>query len=141
MTSIGRLCLHAVLLLTAAVVAADEPGAESFSAANTLLFATDHLGNVMQPRVLVYDFARSGPPGEAFADEVTLNVTAVPADGGRSVEIQFFSEDRARVVPSMDDVRGNPVVMLFLQRDVYEMGRETGGPWRHFQKRIKTALA
>jgi len=110
---------------------------ETFSRANTELFLTDHLGKVNTPSRLVYDFRKTGTLEDGFNDTVEVRFVETPAE---QVEIVFFTGERSRTVPPMTVSDGNPVIMMFLQREVSEMGRLTGGSWRHFQKMIKLAL-
>ncbi|MEN8764193.1 MAG: hypothetical protein ABF290_17415 [Thiogranum sp.] len=115
-------------------------GKETFSTANTELFLTDHLARVSTPSRLLYDFRKTGTLEEGFDDTVEVRFVGTPAEDARQVEIVFFSGERSRTVPPMTVSDGNPVIMMFLQREVSEMGRLTGGSWRHFQKMIKLAL-
>jgi len=113
---------------------------ETFSEANTELFLTDHLGKVSAPSRLLYDFRKTGTLEEGFRDTVEIRFVGTPAEDTKRVEIIFFTGERSRTVPPMTVSDGNPVIMIFLQREVSEMGRLTGGSWRHFQKMIKLAL-
>lgn len=113
---------------------------ETFSQANELLFLSDHLTNVEQPTTLHYLYQSKGPGEEGFNDTIDVHVVQVWPDGSKRVEMDYFTGERNRSVPAVDHARGNPVVMLFLQRDVIEMARRTPHPWRYFQKQIKIAL-
>jgi hypothetical protein len=113
---------------------------ETFSRANTLLFLNDHLANVEQPTTLRYSFESRGPGEEGFTDTIDVRVVEVWPDGSKRVEMDYFTGKRNRPVPAVDHARGNPVVMLFLQRDVMEMARRSPQTWRYFQKQIKIAL-
>ncbi len=115
--------------------------AEEFSAADRLLFGTDHLADISEPTTLHYLFQRRGSQAEPFEDRIDIKISGPTEAGAKRVQIGYFSGDRRRQVPPMENVRGNPVVMLFLQRDVNELGRLTGGGWRYFQKRVRLALA
>jgi len=114
---------------------------EPISEANTVLFMSDHLADVRQPMVLRYDFRKSGTLEEGFVDTVDVNVGAPKANGGKDVRLRYFTGERARQFPPVQDAKGNPVLLLFLQRDVGEMQRLTEGNWRYFQRVIKLALA
>jgi hypothetical protein len=113
---------------------------ESFSRANTLLFLSDHLASVTTPARLLYDFRKTGTREDGFSDTVEVQFAEALAEDGKRVEVNFFTGERARPVPAMTVSEGNPIVMLFLQREVNELGRLTGSSWRHFQKQIKLAL-
>jgi len=137
-----RKLLNIILLLVLVTI----PGTvypseeETFSEANTELFLTDHLGKVNTPSRLVYDFRKTGTSEEGFDDTVEVRFVGTPAEQEKQVEIVFFTGEHSRTVPPMTVSDGNPVIMMFLQREVSEMGRLTGGSWRHFQKMIKLAL-
>lgn len=113
----------------------------SFSRANTLLFFTDHLANVSVPNTLRYTFNNSGAETEAFSDTIEIRVTEASTKGQKKVALNYFTGERRQYVPPIPNAKGNPVLKVFLQREVHEMGRLTQGPWRHFQNRIKRALA
>ena len=44
-------------------------------------------------------------------------------------------------MPPLDDARGNPVLLGFLEHDIAQMSRLTGGSATYFRKRIRMALA
>jgi hypothetical protein len=133
--------LNAVLLLLAMMPGIAYPAeAERFSPANTLLFRSDHLSKVTAPVRLLYDFRKTGTLEEAFSDTVELQFVEALAEDATRIEVSFFTGERARPVPALTISEGNPIVMLFLQREVNELGRRTSGSWRHFQKQIKLAL-
>ena len=113
---------------------------ETFSRANTELFLNNHLEKVKTTSRLLYDFSKKGTLEEGFSDTVEVRFVGAPAENARQVEVVFFSGERSRTVPPMTVSDGNPVIMMFLQREVNEMSRLTGGSWRHFQKMIKLAL-
>jgi hypothetical protein len=113
---------------------------ETFSQANTELFLTDHLDKINIPSSLLYDFRKTGTLEEGFSDTVEIRFAGTPAEDEKQVEVVFFTGERSRAVQPMTVTYGNPVVMMFLQREVNEMGRLTDGSWRHFQKMIKLAL-
>jgi hypothetical protein len=134
--------LNIILMLFLGVLpAAGYPTEEqSFSRANTLLFRSDHLARVTAPARLLYDFRKTGTREDGFSDTVEVQFAEALAEDGKRVEVNFFTGERARPVPAMTVYEGNPIVMLFLQREVNELARLTGGSWRHFQKQIKLAL-
>lgn len=134
--------LNAALLLVLLTLpgAAYPTDKETFSVANTELFLTDHLDKVKVPSRLLYDFHKTGTLEEGFSDTVEIRFIGTPAEDAKRVEVVFFSGERARAVAPMTVSDGNPIIMMFLQREVNEMDRLTGGTWRHFQKMIKLAL-
>lgn len=111
---------------------------EGFSAANTALFATNHMQQVKPEQTLVYDLQQTGSMVEAIKDTVTLKLAQ--KDAHTEANVEFMTGERNRWVPPFSDPQGNPVLMLFLQNDIHDMERINGGQWRHFQKYIKFAL-
>ncbi len=134
------ICLALCLGCSALANAADSEQT-SFSRANTLLFYTDHLANVSVPSTLRYTFMHRGQDREAFSDTIELRVSEASTKDQKNVAVNYFTGDRRQYVPPLTNAEGNPVLKVFLQREIHEMGRLTQGPWRHFQKRIKHALA
>ncbi len=132
--SLQCLLLSCLLLTSLFARAADE----TFSSANTALFASNHLQNVAVGDTLVYDFKQSAPEQTAIQDTITL--TMKEQAGHRQLKVDYLSGERQRWVPEFDDPSGNPVLMLFLQSDITQLEQLTGGQWRHFQKYIKLAL-
>lgn len=113
---------------------------EEFSDANNLLFTLDHLGNIATSANLNYHYVKSGTVEPGFEDDIKLDFKPAKSVEERGVNIKFFTGDRNRWVPDFNGAKGNPLLTIFLQHDIYEMNRLTDGKWRHFQKRIKLAL-
>ena len=49
--------------------------------------------------------------------------------------------ERQVALPALNGAQGNPVLLGFLERDISEMKRMTGGSTSYFRKRIRIALA
>lgn len=128
------------VLLAAAGTATATEAEDGYSAAQIALFATPHLSNIEQPGALVYGFERRGTLAPAIDDTVELTVTRLHRDGGRDVSFAFLHGPNARPFPDIEGFRGNPVLMAFLQRDVEEMERLTGGKPGYFRNRIRRAF-
>jgi len=126
-------CALAVL----AALVAHPAAAEAISAAETLLFQTNHLQNVQAPATLTYAFHKEGSAAPGFDDEVRL----VLADGKPTATLQFLTGPRQVAAPPVDNPEGNPVLLGFLEHDIAEMQRLTGGSRNYFRKRIRLALA
>lgn len=128
------------MLWTAAACAADK---EEFSEANQLLFFTDHLEGVAGDTVLHYDYTKLQPVAYSFEDSVSLTIerSAEEGDGAAAtVHVQYLSGSRERVLQPFEQATGNPILLLFLQSEAYEMAQRHEGSARHFQNRIKLAL-
>jgi hypothetical protein len=130
-----RRCACAVLATLVLGTAVAQP----VSPAETLLFEIDHLGALKAPATLVYDFRKVSNVEPGFSDKVELDLSE--NQGKRRAALHFLSGERKRDLPAVDDVRGNPVLLGFLERDIAEMRRLTGGSATYFRKRIRMALA
>jgi hypothetical protein len=125
-----------------AVVAALSVGAvaaQPISPAETLLFETDHLAKMKAPATLVYEFRKLSNVEPAFTDSVQLDVSR--SKGQVHAALRFLSGKRRHAMPEIDDAHGNPVLLGFLEHDIAEMRRLTGGAVTYFRKRIRMALS
>lgn len=122
-----------------AMLAAASVRAQPVSPAETLLFETDHLARVKEPATLVYEFGKRSNVEPAFTDNVELDVSR--SKGQVHATLRFLSGERRRALPEVDDAHGNPVLLGFLEHDIAEMKRLTGGSVTYFRKRIRMALA
>ena len=112
-------------LLVAGLASSGLSAQDSISAAETLLFQTDHLKNVAPAATLFYEFRKTGSGEAGFDDTVELRVRA--ADGGKRVSVAFFTHARKIDFPEVKSPEGNPLLLYFLERDIREMQRLTGG--------------
>ena len=131
-----RICLRFAVLATLSIGAA---GAQPLSPAEALLFETDHLARMKAPVTLVYEFRKRSNIEPAFTDSVELEVSR--SKGQLHAALRFLSGERRRALPEVDDAHGNPVLLGFLEHDIAEMKRLTGGSVTYFRKRIRMALA
>lgn len=125
------------MLMPGAVLA--QPASSPVSPAETLLFETDHLARIKPPAVLVYEFRKVSNVEPGFSDKVQLEIAS--KDGKTSSTLHFLSGARKQDIPALDNAHGNPVLLGFLERDIAEMKRLTGGSTAYFRKRIRMALA
>lgn len=132
-----RVCGLALAL--AALLLPEAADAQAVSRAETLLFETDHLARIAPPAVLVYTFSKISNVEPGFTDKVQLDLAG--AKGKTSATLHFLSGEHRHDIPALDDVHGNPVLLGFLERDIAEMKRLTGGSTAYFRKRIRMALA
>ena len=118
------------------------PEGFEFSQSEKLLWLSDHLANITKPAQLYYEFSKSGSLEEGFDDSVYLSIYKLNDDGTKMARLDFFTGSRKQQIDpdNVNNIVGNPVLGIYMQGDVFEMDRLTGGSWRHFQKRIKIAL-
>jgi hypothetical protein len=122
------------------------------SAAEKALFIEPHLRSLRGTQSLRYRFvhrpapesvarAASAPADAAFEDDVLLQLSPTAAKACCAVRGQFLSGARQMRLPDIDDAESNPVTLYFLEREVRELQRITGGQAAHFRRRIRLVLA
>jgi len=121
------------------VASAADPS--EFSPAERRLFVDDHLVALPHSATLEYAFTHRGSLEKPFDDKVTLHVGPPRGPTGRPVKGTFLSSTRRVDLPDLDGATGNPVILFFLEREVREMHRLTGGSESYYRKRIRMALA
>lgn len=122
-----------------AALAAGTAAAQPISPAETLLFETDHLAQVKAPVTLVYAFRKDSNVEPGYRDQVRLDLARV--NGKLSATLHFLSGEHKHDIPTLEEAHGNPVLLGFLEHDIAEMKRLTGGSTAYFRKRIRMALA
>ena len=113
----------------------------TYSQAEQKVFLDDHMQSVKPSDRLQYRFKKTGSLEQAFEDEVSLSVKPSSDGKHKAVDVSYLSGDRKLDLPATDAVQGNPVILYFLEQDVREMHRRTGGKENYFRKRIRVALA
>ena len=115
--------------------------AQEISVPEKLLFQTNHFSNVKQPTKLKYVYRQEAAAPDAFSDDASVDVVKQNPDGTAEVSAQFLTGAHAIPIPAIEHAQGNPVILGFLERDIAEMKRLTGGATGYFRKRIRLALA
>jgi hypothetical protein len=115
--------------------------AQEISAAEKILFQSNHLQTVGAAKALRYAYVKQESAGPGFNDQVVLEVRGKRADGSLEVSPRFLSGERQVRLPPLENAQGNPALLGFLERDINEMKRLTGGSTSYFRKRIRLALA
>lgn len=131
--------------LAAALVATfmGAPGAAAFelTRAQALLFSSNHLQDLAGDTTLRYRFEKAGSLEAGFTDSVEMTVTAVADDGRKDLRFRFLTGDHEIAFEPVQKFNGNPLIMLFLERDAREMKRLTGGSELYFRNRLRNAFA
>jgi hypothetical protein len=122
-----------------AVLAPGVTAAQAVSQAETLLFETDHLARMKPPATLEYAFRKDSNLEPGYSDKVRLELARV--NGKLSATLHFLSGEHKQEIPALEEAHGNPVLLGFLEHDIAEMKRLTGGSTSYFRKRIRMALA
>jgi len=139
MDSRAAVVLAFAMLALAGPIRAADPS--EFSVAETKLFVDDHLRSVPASTTLEYKYTKRGSLEEPLDDVARVIVGPASQGGGRSVKVQYLSQTRALELGDIDAANANPVILYFLERDIREMHRLTGGSINYFRKRIRMALA
>ena len=136
-------CSSAILLAFCALtgVATAPVHAQQISLAEKILFQSKHFGNIKRPAVLNYTFHQAANGADAFDDKISVNILKRHVDGTASVAAHFLTGAQEIPIPPIEHAQGNPVILGFLERDIAEMKRLTGGATGYFRKRIRLALA
>lgn len=140
----GRMSARVPALAAAAVavgLAGSPAVAFELTEAQKLLFDTDHLRSAPDGATLDYRFRRTGTLEPGFEDRVELTVTRADGEGRHDASVRFLTGSNAVSFEPLNGFRGNPLIMLFLERDVREMKRLTGGSDLYFRNRIRYAFA
>lgn len=135
----------AALLTVGALMALSQANATTdpnvLSKANQALFTTDHLASIHQPSVLVYDFEKKGSLEPGFTDTVEETITKVWPNGHKDLSFHFLTGTNHIEFHDFPEFTSNPVFMLFLERDVRELQRQTHGNALYFRTLIRQGLA
>ncbi len=109
-----------------------------------LVFLTDHLSNVAKPSNIYYEWETSGKEDPGFTDSVYLTVLEVNEDGTKNTDIAFFTGPRRFRNYSPDianNVRGNPIVNIYLSGSVYNIMKLVGkGTFNYYQRQMRDSL-
>lgn len=135
---VGRLTL---LLASVLGFATSVVQAQEISAPEKLLFLSNHFDNVKKPTTINYTYRQEAAQPAAFTDTVSVDILKRNADGTASVAAHFLTGPHEIAIPPIDHAQGNPAILGFLERDIAEMKRLTGGATGYFRKRIRLALA
>lgn len=140
-----RALAAAALLLAGALAmparAADDAPPADISVAERRLFVDNHFKDLRGKLGLDYVFEKRGSLEAPIDDTAHVEVGRAEADGARNVQVDYLHGPHAVKLPSPGRVEGNPVILFFLEREVREMKRRTGGSELYFRKRMRMALA
>lgn len=112
-----------------------------FSDVNNQLFDKAHLKNITQAGILHYKYTKESFVDGEREDTIDVIVTNLRNTGRKDTSFEFFTGDHNRPYIDRDNQQGNGVFVLYLEFDIHEMERLTGGDWPYFQRKIRWALA
>jgi hypothetical protein len=112
-----------------------------FSEVNNELFDKAHLKNITEPTILHYKYMRTSFVDGPREDTIDVVVSNIRNTGRKDTHFEFFTGKNKRPYLDRENQQGNSVFVFFLEYDVHELKRLTGGDWRYFQRKIRWALA
>jgi len=112
-----------------------------FSEVNNELFDKAHLKNVTKPGTLHYKYKKESFIDGAREDTIDMVVTNIRNTGRCDSHFEFFTGKFNRPYEDRMNQQGNGVFVLYLEFDIHELDRLTGGDWPYFQRKIRWALA
>jgi hypothetical protein len=132
-----RLAIAAALALALTGAAQAEP------TAGQVLFETPFLSTVQPGTTLSYAVTREAADaalGPASDGRIEMTLAAGAQQGTRRATVVLWRAEGRRALESFAEMAGNPVVMVFLEQDVAEMGQLLRGSPFYLRNRIKAAL-
>lgn len=115
--------------------------APGFSEVNNVLFDKSHMKNIEQPGTITYNYKKESFVEDSRNDQVQVMVSNIRNTGRRDIAFEFFTGEYKRPYEPMENQRGNGVFALYLEYDIHEMQRLTGGEWRYFQRKLRWSFA
>jgi len=115
--------------------------APGMSEINNELFDKEKKKNIDNPGTLKYTFSKTSFVDGDRQDTIDVIVKNIRNTGRADTYFEFFTGENKRPYQERLDQRGNSVFVLFLEYDVHEMKRLTGGEWRYFQRYLRWAFA
>ena len=138
---VGLVAIAAVVATAAIAWPVHAADTDQFSVAENRLFIDDHLRSLVGPTALEYTYEKRGTLEDPVDDVARVIVGPAAAGGGKSVKVEYLTATRKLELADIDGANANPVILFFLERDLREMHRLTGGSTNYYRKRIRMALA
>ena len=114
---------------------------KEMSSANIALFIDEHLRTIKEPSRIYYKFSKESTREDNFVGNVVLNIVKVEDDNTKHITFRYLKGRNKVRFPPQIGAKGNPVFMLFFERDARDMQRLTGGNALFFRSRIRHTIA
>lgn len=129
----------------ATLVTAAAPKTGQSTTSQALLFDAPYLERLTLPQTLSYRYQRKTENEKVFGspidDFIRIKVAKSEKDEGlNNVKLEIFTGDKQRVLGPHSDMKGNPVLMAFLELDLWHMKRRIGGVPIYFRNSIRRAF-
>ena len=99
---------------------------KEMSTANIALFINEHLKTIKEPSRIYYKFTKESTREDNFVGNVVLNIVKVDEDNSKHITFRYLKGRNKVRFPPQIGAKGNPVFMLFFERDARDMQRLTG---------------
>ena len=114
---------------------------DEMSSANVSLFIDEHLSEITEPSRIFYKFEKFSTLEDNFVGNVVLNIVKIDEEKKKYITFRYLKGRNKVRFPPQIGAKGNPVFMLFFERDARDMQRLTGGNALFFRSRIRHAIA
>ena len=114
---------------------------KEMSSANIALFIDEHLKTINEPSRIYYKFTKESTREDNFKGNVVLNIVKIDDDKTKHITFRYLKGRNKVRFPPQIGAKGNPVFMLFFERDARDMQRLTGGNALFFRSRIRHSIA
>ncbi|MBD22491.1 MAG: hypothetical protein CL572_02345 [Alphaproteobacteria bacterium] len=114
---------------------------KEMSSANIALFIDEHLKTINEPSRIYYKFTKESTREDSFRGNVVLNIVKIDDDKTKHITFRYLKGRNKVRFPPQIGAKGNPVFMLFFERDARDMQRLTGGNALFFRSRIRHSIA
>jgi hypothetical protein len=105
------------------------------------VFEPGFLARLEAPATFRYRYQMAGTVLEQpYASQVLMELREGTGEGQKAVYFDMFEGPSRRQFGPMEAREQNPLVIVFLQRDVAQMGRLTGGAAVYFQQQVRRAF-
>ncbi|MFL5128172.1 MAG: hypothetical protein ACJ8CS_23440 [Microvirga sp.] len=110
----------------------------------SLLFEAPQWAATRPGATLSYRYSRRSANdalyGPSFEDRIRLHIEKGDAEATRTVRVELFGRERRRAAGPFEDVRANPVLMLFLEHHLEQLSRSVHANPRYLKNAIRAAL-
>lgn len=134
-----------VMMVSFGVAAQTTTSAAQENTAQSLLFDSPYLSSMKPPGALSHGFSHTTENarlyGDTFGDKVLVRLEG-PKETGKPdrVFMDVYTGAQQRNLGPFSKTNGNPIIMMFLERDVWQMKRRIGGTPSYFRNRIRKAF-
>jgi hypothetical protein len=105
------------------------------------VFEAHLFDGISEPQTLLYRYEIGGSLlGQTGEAQVQMQVREVGEDGLKQVHFDMFKGPQRRHFGPVQAQDNNPLVLIFLQRDVAQMGNLTGASPGYFRNRLREAM-